>query len=87
VRGYDASHKRSTPLRPPLAKVFPSGENASVHIHPSSRQRVRSSRPVPLSHIEVQRQQLKLPFESLSERKEKLRQASESRGGRAEEGE
>ncbi len=37
--------------------------------------------------FEAQRQQLKLPFESLSERKEKLRQAGESRGGRAEEGE
>ena len=37
--------------------------------------------------LEAQRQQLKLPFESLSERKEKLRQAGESRGGRGEEGE
>jgi hypothetical protein len=37
--------------------------------------------------IEAQRQQLKLPFESLTERKEKLRQAGESQGGRGEEGE
>jgi len=37
--------------------------------------------------LEAQRQQLKLPFESLTERKEKLRQAGESRGGRGEEGE
>ena len=37
--------------------------------------------------FEAQRQQLKLPFESLTERKEKLRQAGESRGGRGEEGE
>ena len=37
--------------------------------------------------FEAQRQQLKLPFESLSERKEKLRQAGESRGAGGEEGE
>ena len=37
--------------------------------------------------FEAQRQQLKLPFESLTERKEKLRQAGESRGGRGEENE
>jgi hypothetical protein len=42
---------------------------------------------VPLFHIEAQRQQLMLPFESLSERKEKLRQAGEIRGGCGEEGE
>ncbi len=37
--------------------------------------------------MEAQRQQLKLPFESLTERKEKLRQAGESRSDRGEEGE
>src|SRR5579864_2055651 len=54
----DASHKRNTALPPPLANVFPSGENVKACIHPSSRQRVRSSRPVPVSHSLIERSQL-----------------------------